>query len=385
MSTEFTNQDFGADELVVNPTSSWANVDGAVKVDSLIAPIYVDGKIFAFAQDSTDTLDLFMIDYTGTGVWFNYTYAAIASPAVAAPVTRANKSYMGVARLVSNTGIQVSYIPPAGPQSANVKQATIPADGLANGTHFAGPLQIAKNSINRFEVFALDNAGNLWQTMEADDDVPAKWSRWAKIGKDLSRSAKEFRAILMTGGQNNDCIQVVAVDKDGKVRQATQTQGQVGSYGQFAVVGSYDNLSSSTRFTPSPAAVFGPSIKNMVYAAYNESPLNPNDPLDYFVGGTSSNEWEVLDTDSDPKPVSVPVLAASTNKVYLTWMAEGGQFYLTSSTGSLTSYWGSSHQKVGRPDSSFTGNVTAVANDNNVGLFQVLRDGTVAFINFQPS
>ncbi|MGC3028432.1 hypothetical protein ACPUER_25370 [Burkholderia sp. DN3021] len=254
------------------------------------------------------------------------------------------------------------------------------------GRHFADALQIVKNSIDRFEVFALDQAGNMWQTMEADDNVPVKkWSKWAKIGKDLNSGAKEFRAILMTGGQYKDCVQVVAVDKDGKMRQATQTQGQYGSYGQFALVGSYDNLSSSTRFTPSPAAVFGPSIKNMVYAAYNESPLNPNDPLDYLVEGSSSNEWKVLDTDSGPQPIGAPVLAASANKVYLIWMVDGGQFCLAYSTGSPTNYWGSSYQKVGVADSSFTGSVTAVANDNNVGLFQVLRDGTVAFINFRPS
>ena len=136
MSTEFTNQDFRANELAVNPTSSWANVDGAVKANSLIAPIFVDGKIFAFAQDTMNTLDLFTIDYTGTGAWLNYTYPTTASPAVAAPVTRANKSYMGVARQVSNTGIQVSYIPPSGPEPANVRQSTIPADGLSNGTAF---------------------------------------------------------------------------------------------------------------------------------------------------------------------------------------------------------------------------------------------------------
>lgn len=378
MSTEIARKESGTAELSVNPTKDWANLNGTVQPQSLIAPIYFQGAIYAFAQDANNSLDMCTISYKGTtGNWLNYnSYRCDASPAVAA--SGSNSSYLGVACRVSQTIVQVSYIPPTQPQAVNVKQTNI-TGGLQSNTVFAGPVQIVQNLNGYLEAFALDTIGTIWCARERTTDIPASWTGWTAIGgAKLDSSAKDFKAFQLPGGPNAGCIQVVAVGADGKIYQATENSSRLGSYSDLALLGTYEDLKGSASFAGEGVdATYDPSFNVMVYAAFDKK----NTKEDYFV--ENSSPWQ-----NGATAVSLPVLAATSADAmtYLVWMDNKGQVNLTPRNSGYPTdpYFSSNYLPVGSPNSNFAGNMTKVVDDDKIGLFQVVNDGTVAFINFRP-
>ncbi|VWD05366.1 hypothetical protein BLA39750_02849 [Burkholderia lata] len=390
MSTELASTESGPQQKAVDPTSDWVNLGGTTQYQSLIAPIYMGGTVYAFAQDANNSLDLCTISYTGkSGSWLNYpskSFVCNSTPGVA--VAGQNSEYVGVACLVSQTIVQINYIPPTQPQAANVKQINI-TGGLSSGKAFAGPVQLVRNLNGNLEAFALDRDGMMWSASEKYANSQAKWGSWAPIsGAKLDSSVREFKAFQLATGQNAGLIQVVAIGSDGKMYQSMENMTQLGSYSSFALLGAYDNLSSSTQFIGGPDVTYDPFSNFMVHAAYNSVHKNDNGPVDYLLAD-SSTEWAPF-ASAKPEFVFLPVLATTiaNQMTYITWVDDSAQVNLTPRNDAYpktADYWSSTSQKVGKPNSSFTGNLTKVVNDSKIGLFQPLSSGEVAFINFMPS
>ncbi|WP_157637531.1 hypothetical protein [Burkholderia ubonensis] len=399
MSTEIARKQSGSEGLVYPypPTTGWAPLSGgSVQPQNLIAPIYLNGKIYAFARSSSDTLTVCTISYTAkAGDWTSYTgytfYAsATASPAVA--LAGAGSDHFAVAFLTSQSSVQVGYIP-----VTDLKNPKSPAyiGGLPMGSAFAGPVKLVRNANGYLEAFALDRAGNMWSAIEKDRNIPATWGVWSQIpgGRKLDSSVKDFKAFLLATGSNQGCIQVVALGGDGKMYQSTEKSGQFGYYAAFALLGKYDGIKESSRFIMAPAVTFDPSSPNnqfMVYAAYNENPTNADFPMDRLLNNSSSAKWEFITDFKATGPQPLLTLSTTADQVtHLTWIGVGGQVYLTSRNSEYprggVSYWSGNAQSVGAADPSFTGNVAVVVNDNNVGLFQPRADGVLSFINFLPT
>jgi len=369
------------DQRPLPSTSDWNNIGGTAQPQSLIAPIYFGDAIYAFAQSSSNTLALCKIDALGRPeAWRRYGFTSNSSPATA--VARTSPDYLGVARLASPTTVEIDYIRPSAPEPINIVQASV-VGGLPRGTVFAGPVQLVRNADSRLEAFALDTAGRMWQATEvARDPPPANWTRWQQIpGPILNAMAQQFQALLIDSGPNAGLVAVVALSRDGKMYRALQMPQQFGFYGNFAVVGTYANLSSSS-FIWAPTVVFDATIQCMIFAAYNDTPQVDNSPVVYCFERPNSSDWKAFAADPNaPMPEASMVLTSTGNTTYLIGSADGGQVNLTSQAGAT---WSTNPQNVGAANPAFTLNLTAVANDNKIGLFQPVMDGTVAFINYLP-
>ncbi|MGZ2746431.1 hypothetical protein [Burkholderia stagnalis] len=375
------------------PTTAWVPLSGgSVQPQNLIAPIYLNGKIYAFARSSTDTLTLCTISYTAkAGDWTPYTSytfnaSATASPAVA--LAGAGSDNFAVAFLTSQASVQVGYISVT--DVTNTKAAYI--GGLSMGSAFAGPVKLVRNANGYLEAFALDRAGNMWSAIEKDRNIPATWRAWSQIsgGNKLDSSVKDFKAFLLTTGPDQGRIQVVALGSDGKMYQSTEKSGQFGSFAPFALLGKYDGIKESSRFIMAPAVTTDPKNQFVVYAAYNENPTNADFPMDRLLGDSPTEKWEFISDFKATLPQPLLTLSTTADQVtHLTWIGVGGQVYLASRNSEYpangVSYWSGDAKSVGAADPSFTGNVAVVANEENVGLFQPRADGVLAFINFLPT
>jgi len=381
MSTEHLRKASELNVRPIPPTTDWNSIGGTVLPQSQIAPIYFGGEIFAFAQSATNTLTLCNIDSSNTPTWYNYTYTANSSPAVA--VARTSPDFLGVACLISGQAVQITYISPASLPRAQTQCSV--TGGLDRGTVFAGPLQLVLSVDNRLEVFALDTAGKMWSAYELSQVAPAtvRWSSWRQIPwPKLDNSAHTFQALLVTSGKNKNCIAVVSLGSDGKMYQAVESK-TIGTYNDFLQVGDYTDLSSLTHFIWGPAALFDSAAQYMVYAAYNQTPLPTNSSLDYYFEQSASSKWEAILPQNIPVPPEAPVLLTNAGRggACLVWASGSGQVYLKSRT---ASNW-SATQEVGTVQRGGTLNLSAVPNDGKMGLFQPITDGTVAYINYSPS
>jgi hypothetical protein len=376
MSTEFQQTEAGPREKIA-PTADWTSLNKSVQPQTFIASAYFNGVIYLFAQNQQKALSVGVVDFSGTSAaWSDYSYACTSSPAVA--VASMDQSCLGVACLQSATIVDIHYYRPSSGMAGQVSVTS----GLSRGTVLSGALQLARNFDGRIEVFASDTFGNIWHAWETNHAVPATWSQWFKLGTAYNQ-AKEFMAVQIPSGANAGCIQVVSLGSDGLMYQATEVIGNVGQYHPFAAVGKYDHLRNSARFDWGPAATFDSSNGYMVYGAFNLSPVDGKSPLDYCLGG--DGEWTAIAGSTSNAPVAQPpvVLATTANKVtHLVWGDSDGQFYMLNRA---RNYWADMPQTVGKANLSLTGYVTAVANDNKVGLVQSLLNGAVMFINVLPT
>ena len=375
MSTEFQQNEAGPREKIA-PMSDWASLNKLIQPQSFIAANYFGGALYLFAQNQQNALSIGTVDFSGKSAsWSDYSYTCTSSPAVA--VAGADQSYLGVACLQSATIVDVYYFRP----SSGIAGQVSVTGGLARGTMLTGALQLARNFDGRIEVFARDTSGNIWHAWETNHAVPATWSQWAKLGAAYSQ-AKQFAAVQIPAGANAGCIQVVVLGNDGLMYQATEVLGNVGQYQPLSVVGTYDALRNAARFDWGPAVTFDASNGYMVYGAYNLSPQSGNSALDYCLGAGAS--WTAISGSTPDTLVAQPpvVLVSTADKVtHLVWGDNDGQFYMLTRA---RAYWSDKTQSVGKAYLALTGYVTAVANDNKVGLVQSLSTGEVMFINVLP-
>lgn len=386
MSTEFLKEEKSPGQLF-SPMSTWANLGGSVNVDSLAAPILNAGGLNVFVRNSSDKLDVCSVQLTGTaGTWTSLDKPVRSSPSVA--VAR-DSGILGVICMSSSQGIDVHYVDPS--TSYKIHTSNLNRVGLDSGVAFNGQVKIARNNNKALEVFALDRNGNMWHRTETNTSVvPGDWNKgWEKLGSGFDVSVKEFDVIRINGNQVPTILQIVALTTDRKVCQAKQVEGQPGKYHSFAQVGD----SSQYVFSGSPAATFGPLVNSTIYAIYNSSTWGGKNPLTYYADmGQSQSQnqnpsWESIDHDAAFPAAGDSVVLATTSdgRTHLVWMDDNLQVYMASRENVGSKYWSMPPDLVGNPGSSFMGTISAIPNDNAVGLFQSDGNNKLWHINFLPT
>jgi len=377
MSTEYQQEKVVPSQFF-SPLSNWVNLGGNVFGDSLAAPILNGDGLYAFVQNSTNTLDVCQVNLTGTtGTWETLKLPVTSSPS--ATLAR-DSGVLGVICMQTSQAIDVHYIDPS--KKYEVKTSHLNRVGLDSGVAFKGQVKIVRNNNNALEVFALDRGGNMWHRVETGSSViPGEWNKgWEKLGSGFDVDVKKFDVIRVKGTQVSTLLQIVALKADHNVYQATQVEGNPGKYGTFSIVGG----GSTFTFSGSPAATYGPASKSTVYAAFSTNQLGGPNPLTYFVSVGANPDWAAL-ADTAPYAFvsdSIGLAATSDNRTHLVWMDDNLQVYMASRANGGTSYWSLPPDSVGQPGSSFNGAISLVPNDNAVSLFQSDGNNNLWFINF---
>lgn len=379
MSTEYSQENDRSPGERISPTKDWVNLGGGVNNQqlTLTAPIYSGGNIYAFAWDANNRLKVCTINSDGKGgKWKGIDSNVQASPAAA--VAR-DSGVLGVLCKTGATSIEINYVDPSNEFSNHKKSLT---DNLTSKIYFSHQVKLIRNANGSLEVFALDNGGNMWHTVETNNSkIPGEWGPWKTIGSGFNVGVSEFKVIPLNGGQGVGPFQVVAfgAESNPSVYQATQVSGSPGIYNAFSAV----DDSSSLNFSGSPAAVWGAVANNAIYAIYNSIGVGTANPLTTDVG----KGWNSLSLTNDyPAAGDSIVLAATGDGITrLVWMDAGLQVHMLSRDSGKTDYWGGGDEPVGGSGQSFTGAISAVVNDFKVGLFQTDGYNNLWFINFLPT
>jgi hypothetical protein len=365
-------------QLSVSSTSDWANLGGQFR--GLPAPIFFGGSLFAFTRNTDNTLGMCKVDASGTkGSWSSWGGTLTYSPAVA----QAPNGTLGVIGRAQSGQIQITYVNPF----TGVYSPWVGITGAPSGTQFSGPVQLVQNTNARLEAFALDTSGNMWHAWETTVGTNPTWSQWSHLGSGFNPNPSEFEVFLMTGGSNAGCLQAVALGNVPSFYQSTQyAGGGYDSWSQFAVVGQALPPAPTPQFANGPAANFDTNAQVAAYAGYNANAGVGSNPLVYCAP-PNFPQWGPINITAAQYPVAnaAPVMVSNSGTAQLVWMAAGGQVYLVSESVTQTYFWSNNIQNIGAQNPSFTGQIAGIVNSGNVGLFQLVADGTLAFVNYLPS
>lgn len=377
MSAALAFKEVSFSQLSISSTSDWANLGGQFR--GLPAPISFGGTLFAFTRNTDNTLGMCEVDPTGTkGAWSSFGGTLTFGPAVAAGQNGA----LGVIGRTQSGQIQITYINPF--QGTYTPWVSI--TGAPSGTNFSGPVQLVQNTNNRLEAFALDTNGNMWHAWETSVGTNPKWSPWSQLGAGFNPNPTQFQVFLLQGGANPGCLQAVALGNQPNLYQSTQyAGGGYDSWSQFAVVGQTISPQQPPAFACGPAANFDTNVQVAAYAGYNSNAGVSSNPLVYCAP-PNFPQWGALNIPSDKQPISsaAPVMVSNSGTAQLIWMTPNGQVYLVAESATANYFWSNTIQSVGSQNGRFTGQVAAVVNNGNVGLFQLVSDTTLAFINYLP-
>lgn len=365
-------------ELSISPTDDWANLGGAFR--GIPQPVYFGGTLFVFTRNNDNTLGMCTLASSGTkGAWSSWGGTLAFAPAVA----QAQNGALGVIAAMQNGQVQISYINP-------FTGVYTPWVGITGGgSKFVGPVQLTRNVNSRLEAFAIDTNGMMWHAWETSVGSQPSWSSWSQLGSGFNSQAQEFDAFLL---QNTGQLQAVALGSTPNLYQSTQyAGGGHDSWSKFTTVGQTISPQQPPQFANGPAACYCTSTLNAVYAGYNANTGTSANPLVFCAPSTNPSysfpQWGPvgnLTADQYPVSTAAPILISNFGTPQLVWLANGGQVNFVSQSPTSSNFWSNSIQTVGNTNPKFTGQMSAVVVSGNIGLCQLVADGSLAFINFQP-